>query len=250
MSNLSAMLAGNFPYSRGGPPPRLAQGCPRSRSLGGPASPGFPPASHPNAAAALGTRRLARAAGASRAGDAYHFRHRRHALQNLLDRRFANRTHPFSARRLEDLERRALPPDQTAQALADRHDLKHAVASGISRMPALPADGICRTRRRVSGHADRRAPAQSDRAAEHVARDLRGGARRRDAYGSRSGDREGSAGRDDGVGNGTRHRRVKRQRLERGAGSPTRQPRWGGSPEGSPAKPGRRVSASGGSLEP
>src|SRR5436305_2093370 len=119
MSNLSAMLAGNFPYSRGGPPPRLAQGCPRSRSLGGPASPGFPPASHPNAAAALGTRRLARAAGASRAGDAYHFRHRRHALQNLLDRRFANRTHPFSARRLEDLERRALPPDQTAQALAE-----------------------------------------------------------------------------------------------------------------------------------
>src|SRR5436190_15688233 len=29
-------------------------------------------------------------------------------------------------------------------------------------------------------------------------------------------------------------------------GSPTRQPRWGGPPEGSPAKPGRRVRASGG----
>src|SRR5207247_4929705 len=42
----------------------LAGPHPRSLSLGGPASPGCLPAGHPNTAAALGTRRLARAAGA------------------------------------------------------------------------------------------------------------------------------------------------------------------------------------------
>src|SRR5437016_8398019 len=42
-------------YRAGAPPPApLAQGC-RSLSLGGPASPGYPPAGHPNAAAASGT---------------------------------------------------------------------------------------------------------------------------------------------------------------------------------------------------
>ena len=43
----------------------------------------------------------------------------------------------------------------------------------------------------------------------------------------------------------------KRLRPERGAGSPTRQPRWGGPPEGSAAQPRRRVRASeGGPREP
>src|SRR5207247_10366319 len=51
-------------YCAAPPPALVAQGC-RSLSLGGAASPRFPPAGHPNAGAALGTPGVARAAGAS-----------------------------------------------------------------------------------------------------------------------------------------------------------------------------------------
>src|SRR5436309_2965471 len=58
-------LAGPHLFSRrrGPTPSAKAQGC-RSHALGGAASPRFPPAGHPNAAAALGTPALALAAGA------------------------------------------------------------------------------------------------------------------------------------------------------------------------------------------
>src|SRR3989442_6166893 len=71
----------------------------------------------------------------------YHLRYGGHSLQHLLDRRFPQRAHAFLACRLHDVERRALPRDEAAQPLGDRHDLKDAVTADVAGLPAMQAAG-------------------------------------------------------------------------------------------------------------